>query len=72
MKPDITRAAPRFFVPMGLSPGAEIELPERAIRHIAVLRLRHGDTVTLFNGDGSEFAAELTRVSKDAALDRLS
>jgi 16S rRNA (uracil1498-N3)-methyltransferase len=71
MKPDINRAAPRFFVPMVLSPGAEIELPERAARHVAVLRLRLGETVTLFNGDGGEFAAELTRVSKDATRARL-
>lgn len=56
---------------MVLSPGAEIELPERAARHVAVLRLRQGDSVTLFNGDGGEFAAELTRVSKDAARARL-
>lgn len=71
MKPDITRATPRFFVPMVLSPGAEIELPERAARHVAVLRLRLGDAVTLFNGVGGEFAAELIRVSKDAARARL-
>ena len=67
----MTRAAPRFHVPMALSPGAEIELPERAARHVAVLRLRQGDAVTLFNGGGGEFAAELIRVSKDAARARL-
>ncbi|MGC2520639.1 MAG: 16S rRNA (uracil(1498)-N(3))-methyltransferase [Burkholderiales bacterium] len=71
MKPDIIRATPRFFVPMALSPGAEIELPERAARHVAVLRLCHGDAMTLFNGDGGEFEAELTRVSKDAARARV-
>ncbi len=49
---------------MRLSPGAEIELPERVARHCAVLRLRRGDAVILFNGEGGEFSAELMRVSR--------
>jgi len=49
---------------MRLSLGAEIELPERVARHCAVLRLRSGDAVVLFNGEGGEFSAELTRVSR--------
>jgi 16S rRNA (uracil1498-N3)-methyltransferase len=55
---------PRFFAPMQLSLGAEIDLPERVARHCAVLRLRRGDVVVLFNGEGGEFSAELTRVSR--------
>ena len=62
------RAAPRFYVPLGLATGAEIELPERAAHHVAVLRLTDGDAVTLFNGEGGEFAAQLTRVRKNTAL----
>src|SRR5438552_5598341 len=54
----------RFFAPMQLSLGAEIDLPERVARHCAVLRLRRGDAVVLFNGEGGEFSAELTRVSR--------
>ena len=49
---------------MQLSLGAEIDLPERVARHCAVLRLRRGDAIVLFNGDGGEFSAELTRVSR--------
>ena len=49
---------------MQLSLGAEIDLPERVARHCAVLRLRRGDAVVLFNGEGGEFSAELTRVSR--------
>ena len=64
-------AAPRFYVPSGLAPGAEIELPERAARHVAVLRLARGDAITLFDGSGGQFAAELTRVSRDAAHARV-
>src|SRR5947208_15671945 len=58
---------PRFFAPVQLSLGAEIDLPERVARHCAVLRLRRGDAVVLFNGDGGEFSAELTRVSRGGA-----
>ena len=65
MKHIADRVAPRFFAPVKLSPGVEIELPERAARHCAVLRLRRGETVILFNGEGGEFTAELTRVSRD-------
>src|SRR6266446_6038209 len=67
MKTCAIRLAPRFFAPVELSPGAEIELPERAARHCAVLRLRCGDAVTVFNGEGGEFAAELTRASRNNA-----
>src|SRR5437879_10665572 len=65
MKHIANRVAPRFFAPVELSLGIEIELPERAARHCAVLRLRRGETVVLFNGEGGEFTAELTRVSRD-------
>jgi len=67
MKTSATRPVPRLFAPVELSPGAEIELPEHAARHCAVLRLRRGETVILFNGEGGEFTAELTRVSRDNA-----
>jgi 16S rRNA (uracil1498-N3)-methyltransferase len=63
--------APRFYVPVALSSGAEIDLPERAVRHIAVLRLERGNVVTLFNGEGGEHGAELTRVSRDVARARV-
>src|SRR5215472_662002 len=62
MKNSAPRAAPRFFAPVDLALGAEIRLPDRAAHHLAVLRLRTGDTVTLFNGHGGEFTAELVRI----------
>ena len=46
-------------------------MPERAVRHIAVLRLARGDAVTLFNGEGGEHGAELTRISRDLARARV-
>lgn len=62
------RAAPRFHTPLPLAPGAEIELPDRAAHHVLVLRLASGDEVTLFNGQGGEFPAQLTRVSRGAVV----
>jgi 16S rRNA (uracil1498-N3)-methyltransferase len=62
MKPQASRSAPRLFVPVELPPGAEIRLPDRAVRHIAALRLQRGESIILFNGQGGEFTAELTRV----------
>jgi 16S rRNA (uracil1498-N3)-methyltransferase len=73
MKTFESRAAPRLFVPADLSLGAEIRLTDRAAHHLTVLRLGRSDAVTLFNGQGGEFAAELTRVSsKDARARVLS
>lgn len=63
--------APRLFAPVDLSLGAEIGLTERAARHLMVLRLRNGDAITLFNGQGAEYAAELTRVAAGEALARV-
>src|SRR2546427_510594 len=64
MKSLASRVVPRFFAPMQLSLGDEIDLPERVARHCAVLRLRRGDALVVFNGEGGEFSAELTRVSR--------
>src|SRR2546422_4554445 len=67
MKSFASSVVPRFFAPVQLSLGAEIDVPERVARHCAVLRLHRGDAVVLFNGEGGEFSAELTRVSRGDA-----
>jgi len=73
MKNSASRAAPRLFAPLDLTRGTEIRLSDRAAHHLSVLRLRRGDPITLFNGKGGEFSAELTRVSeKDARVRVLS
>ena len=41
---------PRFYCPLALQAGSEIELPAGAARHVQVLRLQPGDAVTLFHG----------------------
>lgn len=47
---------PRFHCDLPLAPGRQIELPVEAARHaVGALRLRDGDGITLFNGDGAEY-----------------
>lgn len=56
--------APRIYCEGALTPGAVVELTDRAARHIAALRIVVGDAIVLFNGDGSESAAVLTAIGK--------
>jgi 16S rRNA (uracil1498-N3)-methyltransferase len=50
----------RLFVEASLRPGSELALPAAPATHaIRVLRLKPGDAVTLFNGDGREYPARL-------------
>jgi 16S rRNA (uracil1498-N3)-methyltransferase len=62
--PSDSFAGPRLHVDAGLAPGAQIDLPDRAARHVAALRLRAGDRVVLFAGDGYEWRATLTAVGR--------
>jgi 16S rRNA (uracil1498-N3)-methyltransferase len=58
---------PRFFFPSPLAVGREVALPARAAHHAsAVLRLRPGDAVTLFDGTGGEYDARIERISARA------
>lgn len=51
---------PRFHCPVPLQPGCSVALPDAVARHaIGALRLRDGETVTLFNGDGHEYTGIL-------------
>jgi 16S rRNA (uracil1498-N3)-methyltransferase len=57
--------SPRLYCPMSLYDGAIIELPAAVAHHAArVLRLREGEAVTLFNGEGGEFEARLARIEQ--------
>lgn len=59
---------PRFHCPVDLAPGAEIDLPPGAARHVQVLRLQPGDGITLFHGGaegpGGEFEATVLRMGR--------
>lgn len=63
---------PRLFVPdLPLLPDAEFDLPETAARHVQVLRLQPGETVTLFNGQGGEWQAEVMAMGRKQVAVRL-
>lgn len=51
---------PRFFCALPLAAGAIVDLPEAAAHHaLRVLRLKSGDAVTLFNGEGGEYPGRI-------------
>lgn len=50
-------SAARIYVPLLLETSQHLHLPEKASRHIQVLRLQPKDQVTLFNGRGGEWKA---------------
>ena len=56
--------SPRFHVPGELFPGGEIRLPELVARHIAVLRLRQDQEITLFNGRAGQYQAVLSSLAR--------
>ena len=63
--------SPRFFADLALIPGHTVGLPEQAARHVQVLRLQPGDSITLFNGLGDgqpgsegEFEATVERMGR--------
>jgi 16S rRNA (uracil1498-N3)-methyltransferase len=55
---------PRFYEPQPLTEHAVITLSDDATQHIRVLRLNVGDAITLFNGQGGQYLAELSDVQK--------
>lgn len=63
---------PRIYLPATLTSGTEIALDARAAGHaVRVLRLRVGDALVLFNGDGKDYPAELIDVRKEHAVCRI-
>jgi len=63
---------PRFFCPPPLAAGTDLALPSGAAHHAAqVLRLRVGDAVTLFDGEGGECSAQVAHVTKRAVSVRV-
>jgi 16S rRNA (uracil1498-N3)-methyltransferase len=55
---------PRFFCPAPLLDGQSLSLPASAARHVQVLRLQPGQTITLFNSEGGEWDATITRMGR--------
>jgi 16S rRNA (uracil1498-N3)-methyltransferase len=64
---------PRFYCPMPLKPDTRVALPDEVARHaVGALRLRHGDAVILFNGDGQEYHGRLEKTGKHAEVSLLA
>ncbi len=56
----------RLYTPERLAPDREVTLDEKTGHYVfRVLKLRAGDPVVLFNGDGSDYAAELLSNRRD-------
>lgn len=55
---------PRFHVPDALQAGASLDLPDDVARHVQVLRLQPGAALTLFDGRGGEWAAEVVHMGR--------
>ena len=58
------KAVPRLFVELPLGPGVECALGENATRHVQVLRLQPGAVLTLFDGRGGQWHAQITRIGR--------
>ncbi len=58
----------RLYLPQPLASGSTIELPDAAFRHLVqVLRMEAGESLTVFNGEGGEYAATLATASRKGA-----
>ena len=55
---------PRLHCPTPLANGQRLDLPAGAARHVQVLRMQPGEEVTLFNGEGGEWQATITRMGR--------
>ena len=62
---------PRFHCPQPLAVGETIALPDPVAHHAWVVRLQPGAELTLFNGDGGEYLAQLAAVGKKSASARI-
>jgi len=57
---------PRIFCDVRLGPGAQLTLAPEAAQHVAkALRLKAGDALTVFDGQGGEYEASIQRAEKD-------
>lgn len=68
----MSRHGHRFYVPELPPPGSMVPLPREAARQVArVLRLRPGDTIRLFTGDGFDVPATIERMQGESVTVRL-
>ena len=56
---------PRIYEAVDLRPGLALSLSDEAANHVGrVLRMQAGQVVTLFNGQGGQYSAEITDAGK--------
>lgn len=55
---------PRFYCPVPIAPGARFTLAADVAQHVRVLRLREGEGIVLFDGDGGETPAVINAIGK--------
>lgn len=59
----------RLFVPQSLAAGTALALDVEGGHYLrSVLRLKPGDAVVLFNGEGGEFPAEIVQIGRDGVV----
>lgn len=62
----------RLYVDIPLHAGSVLDLPAGAAEHaVRVLRLRAGDAITLFNGDGHDYGAVIEQADRRLARVRV-
>lgn len=66
------RTPPRFHVDLPLAPGLVAALPSAAARHVQVLRLQPGDALTLFDGRGQDWSAEVIGMGRSEVQVRVA
>ena len=55
---------PRIYTPHALASGNELAVDAASARHVQVLRMQPGTALTLFNGQGGEYAALVTHMGR--------
>ena len=62
---------PRFFCSHPLQVGLSLDLPADTSRHIQVLRLQPGASITLFDGRGGEYTACILQMGRHTVAARI-
>lgn len=59
----------RIYTPQSLATDRQVVLEkESGVHLVKVLRMRSGDTLTVFNGDGFDYGAEIVQTAKSVSL----
>lgn len=67
--PDMSDTSIRLYVPELPAPETEFAVPEGQVHYLAtVMRLAEGDTLRVFNGLAGEWRAQITKISRKAAM----